>query len=171
MLNYLKINNRKKSSFLATLLLFLSIFSTPVFCERFFLNNHLITDLKNNVEWMRCTVGQRWNGTTCSGEVVPVSHDDIPTVVQIANEQLGEGWRLPTKDELLSLVCTECGIPTIDDQIFPNTQAFPYWTGEPNPFAPSSFYKHFFTINFYTGRPYGMFASYQSHMVRLLRDR
>ena len=151
---------------------FLQIFfSTLGYPEQFFQKNHLVIDLSNSTEWMRCSVGQRWNGKNCIGEAVALNHDDIPVVLKIAIEQLGPGWRLPTKNELLSLVCTECGIPTINEEIFPNTEALPYWTGEKNAFAPNKYFKHFFTVNFYTGRPYGRFASYQDHMVRLVRDR
>ena len=141
------------------------------YSEQFFQKNHLIIDLSNGTEWMRCSVGQRWNGKECIGEAVPLNHNDIPIVLNIAVEQLGPGWRLPTKDELLSLVCTQCGIPTINQKIFPNTGAVPYWTGDTNPFAPNKYFKHFFTVNFYTGRPYGRFAAYQDHLVRLVRDR
>ena len=143
----------------------------PAQSQQFFLKGHLVIDLKNGVEWMRCSVGQRWNGEECFGEAVPLSHEDIPAVLAIASEQLGDGWRLPSKDELLSLVCKECGTPTINSKIFPNTESLPYWTEDPNPFAPNKYFKHFFTVNFYTGRPYGRFASYQNHLVRLVRDR
>ena len=116
-------------------------------------------------------MGQRWDGKNCSGEAIPLNHEDMEIVIKIANEQLGDGWRLPTKDELLSIVCKKCRIPTINGEIFPDTEALPYWTGETNPFAPNKFFKHFFTVNFYTGRPYGRFASFQEHLVRLARDR
>ena len=78
---------------------------------------------------------------------MPLSHEDIPTVLAIASEQIGEGWRLPSKDELLSLVCEECGTPTIDPNIFPNTEAVPYWTRDPNQFAPNKYFERHFGIS------------------------
>ena len=166
------LNKPKKKLFALFLYSIFQLFSAnAAVADQFFLKDHLVIDLKTGLEWMRCSVGQRWNGKNCIGEPVPLNHDDMEIVIKIANEQLGDGWRLPSKDELLSLVCQSCGIPTINQEIFPNTGALPFWTGEPNPFAPNKYFKHFFTVNFYTGRPYGRFASYQDHLVRLARDR
>ena len=33
----------------------------------FMVRDHLVIDLQNGVEWMRCSVGQIWNGTGCEG--------------------------------------------------------------------------------------------------------
>jgi len=37
-------------------------------------------------------------------------------------------WRLPTKDELVSIVDTSFGSPTINTDVFPNTQPSRYWS-------------------------------------------
>jgi hypothetical protein len=56
------------------------------------------------------------------------------------------GWRLPTKDELLSLV-NAAFVPTIDTNWFPNTQAANYWSSSPDSgYAYASWY-----VNFYNG--------------------
>ena len=69
---------------------------------------HLVIDLQNGVEWMRCSVGQVWNGSGCEGEALKLSQEDVSKAIIIANDQLGPGWRLPTRVELEGLVCKEC---------------------------------------------------------------
>ena len=116
---------------------------------------------------MRCSVGQRWNGETCIGKIISLNHEQMDEVLRIASDQLGSGWRLPTRKELESLVCKDCKIPKIDSKIFQRTEPVPYWTGERNKFAK----KHYWSVNFYTGNTYGRFYPYQSLAVRLVRDR
>ena len=135
--------------------------------NQFYLKEHLVIDLLTSTEWMRCSVGQRWNGETCIGKIISLNHEQMDEVLSIASEQLGSGWRLPTRKELESLVCRDCKIPKIDSRIFPNTDPVPYWTGERNKFAK----KHFWSVNFYTGNTYGRFYPYQFLAVRLVRDR
>jgi len=49
---------------------------------------------------------------------------------------LGEGWRLPTVQELLALVdYTRCD-PAIDIERFPDTKSGAYWTATPCSWAP-----------------------------------
>lgn len=135
---------------------------------QYYEREHLVKDLALGVEWMRCSVGQRWDMEleTCWGEPVRLNHEEISQVIEQANAQLGEGWRLPSLDELRSLVCTECGPPMIDTERFPNTMAEPYWTGERNFMSP----RNYWTVSFMTGDRYGRFFPYQRMMVRLVRD-
>ena len=62
--------------------------SNGQFLER----EHLIIDLQSGVEWMRCSVGQQWNGTSCEGDIIRLNHDDVAKAIVIANEQLGGNW-------------------------------------------------------------------------------
>jgi len=136
--------------------------------------DHLVIDLRFSIEWLRCTVGQVWNGTTCVGDVVRLDHDQIAIAISQAEEQLGEGWRLPTLDELEGLLCKECEKlsyseprPMIDGDIFPETVSEPYWTGQQNRLSR----QHYFSVNFFNGWTYGRFLPTQPLAVRLVRDR
>jgi hypothetical protein len=129
--------------------------------------DHLVIDLNFGVEWLRCSVGQTWNGETCTGEIVKLNHEAIADAIKLANEQLGGEWRLPNLEELEGLVCLECDGVMIDQEIFPNTSPEPYWTGETNPFAS----RHMYTVNFINGYTYGRFFPFQEMAVRLVRDR
>ena len=134
---------------------------------RFMPRDHLIVDLQSNVEWMRCSVGQRWEVDTCTGEHVKLNFDEIEAAIEIANNQIGPGWRLPTRSELEGILCDECYPVKIELDVFPGTLPEPYWTGETNKFAT----RHIWSVNFMTGHTYGRFFPYQKMLVRLVRDR
>jgi len=134
---------------------------------KFLARDHLIIDLQHGVEWMRCSVGQQWNGSACDGEIIRLNHDDVAKAIVTANEQLGGDWRLPSRDELEGLVCETCPDVKIDSASFPQTAAEPYWTGQVNGFAT----RHFWSVNFMTGHTYGRFFPQQELAVRLVRDR
>jgi len=133
----------------------------------FMVRDHLVIDLQHGVEWMRCSVGQIWNGTDCEGVAMQLTQEDVAKAIVIANEQLGPGWRLPSRAELEGLVCKACAPVKIELDSFPNTLGEPYWTGEVNGFAP----RHIWTVNFMTGHTYGRFFPTQQVLVRLVRDR
>jgi hypothetical protein len=133
----------------------------------FMVRDHLVIDLQHGVEWMRCSVGQIWNGTDCEGVAVQLTQEDVARAIIIANAQLGLGWRLPSRSELEGLVCKACAPVKIELDSFPNTLGEPYWTGEVNGFAP----RHIWTVNFMTGHTYGRFFPTQEVLVRLVRDR
>ena len=135
--------------------------------DQFYKKDHLVIDLHTGTEWMRCSVGQRWNGQTCDGNIMDLNHEQIEDAIKIADEQLGPGWRLPTRAELESLVCKSCKPPKINEEVFPNTSPVPYWTGEQNKYAK----KHYWSVNFFTGNTYGRFFPYQNLAVRLVRDK
>ncbi len=59
--------------------------------------DHLVVDLRFGVEWLRCSVGQRWNGEACEGDVVRLSQEQVIEAIKQADEQLGGNWRLPSR--------------------------------------------------------------------------
>ena len=135
--------------------------------SRFILKEHIVVDMERKIDWLRCSVGQRWDGNKCVGKIVNLSLDRVPEALAIANEQLGGQWRLPTKAELKSIVCKECPSPKINDEIFPNTDNAPYWTGDQSIFNS----KFYVSINFHTGFSFNRFSPIKELAVRLVRDR
>ena len=135
--------------------------------SRFVTKGHIVVDLERQIEWLRCSVGQRWNGSECSGNIVNLSLDMVPKALEIANEQLGAGWRLPSKAELKSILCKECPPPKIDKEIFPNTDNAPYWTGDKSIFNS----KFYVSVNFHTGFSFNRFSPIKELAVRFVRDR
>ena len=135
--------------------------------SRFVTKEHLVVDLERKIEWLRCSVGQRWNGSECSGNIVNLSLNMVPKALDIANEQLGGKWRLPSQAELKSIVCKECSSPKINEEIFPNTDNAPYWTGDQSIFNR----KFYVSVNFHTGFSFNRFPPIKELAVRLVRDR
>jgi len=151
------------------LLLILIAFSTLKVNAQFFEEDSIVTDVRNNVFWYRCSLGQVWdsNESVCSGQIVKLNHDEIQDALKQASEQLGGIWRLPTLEELESLVCEICDPPKIKTKYFPNISPEAYWTSKPNFFNR----KMYWSVNFMTGHNYSRFFYYQQLPVLIVKDR
>ncbi|MEX2964769.1 DUF1566 domain-containing protein [Microbulbifer sp. TYP-18] len=66
-----------------------------------------------------------WSETLLDG------HDVTYEAAEQAIAELGEGWRMPTRKELESLVDTSRYNPAIDTEKFPDTKSDFYWTSTP----------------------------------------
>ncbi|EJI2332159.1 DUF1566 domain-containing protein, partial [Vibrio cholerae] len=74
-------------------------------------NDGTVSDKRTNLTWARCSVGQTWDGQTCSGTATEFNSDDLISVINSANgivtgtREVGKPfWRLPTVDELETLI-------------------------------------------------------------------
>tara|TARA_Y100000034_G_scaffold135590_2_gene208169 strand:- start:3778 stop:4200 length:423 start_codon:yes stop_codon:yes gene_type:complete len=63
-----------------------------------------------------------WSNTLCDGERVDYA------AAEKAVAELGEGWRLPTRQELESLLDLSRHEPSIDTEKYPDTKSTYYWT-------------------------------------------
>ena len=113
-----------------------------------------VTDVATGLQWMRFSLGQEWKGGTCIGEAgrftLKAAFDKVKTLNLQGGYSDYRDWRLPAKEELLSLVYCSSGRPktwndtgklcegefdrpTIEQQAFPNTPSMPYfWCGSPD---------------------------------------
>lgn len=74
-----------------------------------------VRDIKTGLIWRRCALGQTWqNNRGCVGEVELMRRAEVEEKARL----LGEKWRLPTLDELLTLVDDRCQPPVINTKIF-----------------------------------------------------
>ena len=147
---------------------FMFVFVSHAAMAQFFARGQFVRDLTLGIEWLRCSVGQRWSEDTqsCNGDIISLDFDLIDQAISQANTQLGGNWRLPNEDELTTLICMDCGIPLIDTKFFPNTEAGSYWTSDSNRLSA----RHQVSVNFRTGYSYARFLRSQSLAVRLVRD-
>ncbi len=80
-----------------------------------FIDHSVVTDTKTGLVWTKTTIAK---GATFEQ-------------AQKAVAALGEGWRLPTVEELFSLVDHTRHEPAIDTDVFPDTEDSCYWTCTP----------------------------------------
>ena len=87
-----------------------------------------VYDKKTDLTWQRCSVGQRWKeGAGCVGVIKQMTWDE-------AKAQATGGWRLPSKDELTTLLSPTCKHPAINEEVFPDMELDKlwYWTSSEN---------------------------------------
>ena len=99
---------------------------TPI--ARYLFKGDIVKDTRTDLTWQRCSVGQDWKKDAgCVGAPLLLTWDQ-------AKVGANNGWRLPTKDELLTLVSPDCRFPAINAEAFPGVKAGAmwYWTGTPN---------------------------------------
>ncbi|WP_304300076.1 DUF1566 domain-containing protein [Chromatium okenii] len=152
-----------------------------------YLYNHdaTVTDLITDLQWMRFSLGQKWENGTCVGEAKEYTWEEAKQAAELINKHGGyagyQDWRLPTIDELKSLVYCSSGQPkiwndtgekcegdyakpTIDSGAFPNTPSSWFWSGSPS--ANGANYA--WGVYFGNGYAYND-ARYNYNRVRLVR--
>ena len=70
-------------------------------------NGATVIDVETTLSWMRCSIGQQWNGSQCGGEPTIVSWQQAMTLVEKINQQNFDGhhdWRMPMIPELATIV-------------------------------------------------------------------
>jgi hypothetical protein len=97
--------------------------------SRYEIKGDQVFDTETKLTWQRCSLGQQWkDGAGCAGTPRELTW-------QQARRQSG-AWRLPTKDELLTLMSNAC-LRSANAEAFPGIQMqYPtYWSStetEPN---------------------------------------
>lgn len=95
-----------------------------------------VTHLETGLVWMRCSLGQVWTGSDCSGSADAYTWQ---AALQESEQIAFAGhtdWRLPNKNELSSIVEERCWRPSINAEIFPSTpsgsSSGKFWTSSPD---------------------------------------
>lgn len=120
-----------------------------------------VTDVQTGLMWMRCAEGQQWIGNRCIGEAKEFTFE-AAQAIRRAFAGFSD-WRLPTLDELKSIVDTSRTRPTIDTDIFYGCEsASPlFWT--------STIDDGVWYVSFYSGTSYSATRNARDH-VRLVRS-
>ena len=152
---------------LITGIFFIILIPKYILASDYIPRGYFVIDLKNKVEWMTCPVGMVWKGNTCIGEAKKYELKFIPEIIKLANNQLEGIWRLPSREELESLICLKCEKVKINLKVFPKTPAEPFWTKDKNFWQP----KFNWIVNFLNGNTFGRYPGYKPNYIRLVRDR
>jgi hypothetical protein len=104
--------------------------------------------------------GLVWTKATLTSECV--THKKAEQVCA----ELGEGWRLPTVEELFLLADRSRKEPAIDTDAFPDTQSDWYWTSTISAWSSG----HAWVVGFSDGYAYGFRRGYGGAFVRAVRS-
>jgi hypothetical protein len=83
-----------------------------------------VWDKQTDLIWQRCSLGQSWDGSSCTGAATGHTWQQALEAAKAA----GGGWALPNKRELQSLVERGCYNPAVNITVFPNTASSWYWS-------------------------------------------
>jgi hypothetical protein len=79
--------------------------------DRYIVKRGLVKDPTTGLIWMRCSFGQTWYGADCHGEAAKVDWAEAMTVPEHFDYEGYSDWRMPTIEELKSLVYCSSGQP------------------------------------------------------------
>lgn len=136
-----------------------------------------VTDAETGLMWQRCSVGQSWTGSTCSGEANRIPGVNLEKRAWAAFAGYSD-WHLPQELDLSTLVYCSSGKPktwryvylnwhpcegkyqhpTIDEEVFPNTPSNRFWAA------------NFDFVHFALGRNGFTYPGSGSGYVRLVRS-
>lgn len=145
--------------------------STWSTAERFTLSGDEVTDKRTGLTWKRCSEGQSWSGSTCTGTVTALTHEEALMLAKTANSsQSATGWRLPNVKELASLADKGCLSPAIDPAAFPATPSVKFWSSSPYVGNPSRAWFVNFIDGFVGDFNENLSRLNVDHRVRLVRS-
>jgi hypothetical protein len=81
--------------------------------------------------WMRCSLGQQWDGGGCSGAPVTLNWQGALQAAKDFRFAGHDDWRLPNKNELEAIVEERCASPAINRAVFPATPPAYFWSASP----------------------------------------
>jgi hypothetical protein len=128
--------------------------------SRFEAQGDTVYDKSTDLTWTRCSYGQQWTEAGgCSGSVKLLDWDSAMGL----HLQGDANWRLPQRDELLSIVAHNCKRPAINEMVFPGTPSIQYWTSKTS--GPS----YAWVVFFRTGMSTWNFLKTTPFAVRMVR--
>jgi Protein of unknown function (DUF1566) len=90
-----------------------------------------VTHKTTGLMWMRCALGQEWDGETCRGTASSFIWAEALKAGVLQKFAGYEDWRLPNKNELESIIEERCVVPAINADVFPATPSAFFWSASP----------------------------------------
>jgi len=145
---------------------------------RFHVEQGVATDSATGLMWMRCPLGMKWGDNLCSGKPTRYKWDEAMQTANRLSYAGHKNWRVPTIDELKTLIDnvvgnSDIGIPYINNLVFPRTlyreingeKSATYWSS--SPVAGYSYYA--WVVFFLSGIDF-WYYKYGYSFVRLVRN-
>lgn len=140
--------------------------------------------------WSRCAEGMRWNGRTCTGEPLLMTHGEAVARAASLAKAEGLNWRLPHVTELRGLASKTARQSGRGPELFPAAPVGWYWSktaslntaqinqydyaniarGRTNENAPRIDVRHRWAVNLSTGEARGDVNRSTELPVRLVRS-
>ena len=133
--------------------------------RRFALRDDEAADASSHLVWKRCSVGQSWDGTNCTGRIRKFDFGGAVAHAQQVAADTGKAWRVPNAKELYSLVDNTRLRPAIDPDVFPDTLGDLYWTSTAYAWTATGGW----AVTFNGGHTLAYYSGYQL-ALRLVRD-
>jgi Protein of unknown function (DUF1566) len=124
--------------------------------------NGTATHKRTGLIWQRCSVGQTWTGSSCSGTENYYTYNQAIAITSIFAGY--SDWRVPNANELLSIVEYGTYGSAINLIPFPNTPSTWFWSS--SPLASDTIYA--WAVGFNSGYSWGA-GKYYGYAVRLVR--
>ncbi len=125
--------------------------------------NGTVTHNKTGLMWQQCLVGQTWSGSGCGGTAATHTWDNA--IALTSSFAAYSDWRLPSIDELASIVENTVAAPSINTSIFPSTPITKQWSSTHSPWA--NFAK--WSVDFNTGMSRGDQDKNNAYSIRMVR--
>ena len=125
-------------------------------------NNTEVKDKQTGLIWQRCSLGQIWDGTSCTGSAAKYNWANA---LQTA-KNLGNGWRVPNVKELDSLIEQACYNPSINETYFPNIRSGNLWSSSPVAYHGNRAW----VVDFYYSSNSDASSKYNPYTVLLVRS-
>jgi Protein of unknown function (DUF1566) len=122
-----------------------------------------VTDTTTGLIWRRCAEGMSASGNKCVGKAL--TFDFAGAFVRASSQAKvsKKGWRVPNKEELLSIGDEKRFTMAIDITTFPGTPPDHFWTSH------RTDAENAYAVNFYNAYPYTRYYT-NSHYLRLVRE-
>lgn len=88
----------------------------------------LARDPSTDTIWYRCPGGKHFSNFICKGDGLHLNWSDATSYAVEFSKKSGTVWRLPTNDEMKSIIQPSCIAPAINQNVFPSPEIANYWT-------------------------------------------
>lgn len=90
-----------------------------------------VTDVSTELTWRRCSEGQVWSNERCVGKATEHNFKGAQALAK-SRATRQNAWRVPTVEELGTLVVPAGKPAAIDNTAFPDTVSNRYWSSTPH---------------------------------------